>query len=119
MMQYMYYIYIPILILLVLILIMSLIMYSNRQIIKELEDDSLQNEVVIKNMINAITYNDKNLHENQKYIYKVYEENNNFNDLSAEDEKDVEKEVEKEDDVVKNVQYYNMMKNYDALTNLI
>jgi uncharacterized protein YneF (UPF0154 family) len=113
--QFMIYIYIPILVLLVLMVVLGLMLYSNRQVIHELKEDSVENETVIKNMIQAINYNDKNLHENQKYIYNVYEENNVFENINEiNDIKDIKKENN-----VKNEQYYNMMKNYDALTNLI
>jgi hypothetical protein len=67
-------------------------------------------------MIQAINYNDKSLHENQKYIYNVYEENNVFENIN--EINDI-KDIKKENNNVKNEQYYNMMKNYDALTNLI
>ena len=114
--QFMIYIYIPILVLLVLMVILGLMLYSNRQVIHELKEDSVENETVIKNMIQAINYNDKNLHENQKYIYSVYEENNVFENIN--EINDI-KDIKKENINVKNEQYYNMMKNYDALTNLI
>jgi uncharacterized protein YneF (UPF0154 family) len=114
--QFMIYIYIPILVLLVLMVILGLMLYSNRQVIHELKEDSVENETVIKNMIQAINYNDKSLHENQKYIYNVYEENNVFENIN--EINDI-KDIKKENNNVKNEQYYNMMKNYDALTNLI
>lgn len=114
--QFMIYIYIPILVLLVLMVILGLMLYSNKQVIHELKEDSEENEIVIKNMIQAINYNDKSLHENQKYIYNVYEENNMFENIN--DLNDI-KDIKKDNDNLKNEQYYNMMKNYDALTTLI
>lgn len=114
--QFMIYIYIPILVLLVLMVILGLMLYFNKQVIHELKEDSEENEIVIKNMIQAINYNDKSLHENQKYIYNVYEENNMFENIN--DLNDI-KDIKKDNDNLKNEQYYNMMKNYDALTTLI
>lgn len=114
--QFMIYIYIPILVLLVLMVVLGLMLYSNKQVIHELKEDSVENETVIKNMIQAINYNDKSLHENQKYIYNVYEENNVFENIN--EINDI-KDIKKENNNVRNEQYYNMMKNYDALTNLI
>jgi hypothetical protein len=111
----MLYVYIPVLVIIVLVLILGLMMYSNKQVINELKDDSLENEIVIKNMIHAINYNDKYLRENQKYVYSVYEENNSFNEISDTKNDDTNTT---ENEINKNAQYYNMMKNYDALTSL-
>ena len=111
---FMLYVYIPVLVIIVLVMILGFMMYSNKQVINELKDDSLENEVVIKNMIQAINYNDKHLRENQKYVYNVYEENNSFNEIP--DTEDDTITIENNNN--KNSQYFNMMKNYDALTSL-
>lgn len=98
----------PIFFLCILIVFLIYYTYSNKQLIKDLTEDSYENDVKIKNIINAVNYNDKKLFDNQKYIYDVYEENNNFTNP-----KNNEKIKEDNTD-----QYYNMMKNYDALIHL-
>ena len=66
---------IPILFLLFLSITLGIYIYSNRQLLKELKEDSEDNEIKMKNIINAVNYNDTKLMENQKYLYDVYEEN--------------------------------------------
>jgi len=94
--------------LLFLIIVLSIYVYTNKKLIQELKEDSEDNNVRVKNIIDAVNYNDKKLLENQRYIYNVYEENNTFTDPSTNTEVD--------DD--NSNQYYNMMKNYDALISL-
>lgn len=98
----------PIFFLCILTVFLIYYTYSNKQLINELTEDSYENDVKIKNIINAVNYNDKKLFENQKYIYNVYEENNNF--INPKTNKKI---IEDNSD-----QYYNMMKNYDALIHL-
>jgi len=88
---------------------LGIYIYSNRQLLKELKEDSEDNQIKIKNIINAVNYNDAKLIENQRYLYEVYEENNNFQNMS--DGNDTTSNDNSE-------QYYNMMKNYDALIRL-
>jgi len=102
-------IFIPILFLLFLSITLGIYIYSNRQLLKELKEDSEDNQIKIKNIINAVNYNDAKLIENQRYLYEVYEENNNFQNMS--DGNDTTSNDNSE-------QYYNMMKNYDALIRL-
>ena len=98
---------IPILFLLFLSITLGIYVYSNTQLLKELKEDSEDNEIKMKNIISAVNYNDTKLMENQKYLYDVYEENNNFENLNN------------NNNVIDNSeQYYNMMKNYDALIRL-
>lgn len=100
-------VFIPVIVLLLSILFLGIYAYSNKRLIKELEEDSDLQNTKIKNIIDAVNYNDKKLYDNQKYIYTIYEENNNFeNTLSDTDTTD------------NSEQYYNMMKNYDALIRL-
>ena len=102
------YLYIPIVILLFFMISLSVVVFSNKQIIQELENDFDKNDTQIKNIIDAVNYNDKKLFENQKYIYNVYEENNNFVEPNTND--DIED--------TENTHYIDMMKNYDALIHL-
>lgn len=99
--------FIPVVMLLLSILFLGIYVYSNKQLIKELEEDSNDQNIKIKNIIDAVNYNDKKLYDNQKYIYTIYEENNNFENTLSENVTDDNSE-----------QYYNMMKNYDALIRL-
>lgn len=99
---------IPILFLLFLSITLGVYIYSNRQLLKELKEDSEDNEIKMKNIINAVNYNDTKLMENQKYLYDVYEENNNFENVNNTNDASIENSD----------QYYNMMKNYDALIRL-
>lgn len=103
-----YLMYLPLFMLLFLIIVLSIYVYTNKKLIQELKEDSEDNNVRVKNIIDAVNYNDKKLLENQRYIYNVYEENNTFTDPSTNTEVD--------DD--NSNQYYNMMKNYDALISL-
>jgi ABC-type transport system involved in multi-copper enzyme maturation permease subunit len=99
---------VPVLVLLMSIMFLGVYIYSNKQLINELEEDYNKQNTKIKNIIDAVNYNDKKLYENQKYIYTIYEENNNFeNSLSENDSNHNNSD-----------QYYNMMKNYDALIRL-
>lgn len=101
-------IFTPVVVLLMSVLFLGVYVYSNKQLINELEEDSAEHNIKIKNIIDAVNYNDKKLYENQKYIYTVYEENNHFeNTLSDGSEHNDNSD-----------QYYNMMKNYDALIRL-
>jgi uncharacterized protein YneF (UPF0154 family) len=100
-------IYIPVVVLILFSFMLAYFIYSNKQLIKELEEDAKLNDTEIKNVIDAVNYNDKKLFDNQKYIFDVYEENNNFTNSKS------EKKVEENTD-----QYFNMMKNYDALISL-
>tara|TARA_Y100000389_G_C17099163_1_gene335029 strand:+ start:222 stop:554 length:333 start_codon:yes stop_codon:yes gene_type:complete len=99
---------IPILFLLFLSITLGIYIYSNRQLLRELKEDSDDNETKMKNIINAVNYNDAKLMENQKYLYDVYEENNNFQNMNDENDTSIDNSD----------QYYNMMKNYDALIRL-
>ena len=101
-------IYIPILFLLFLSATLGIYIYSNRQLLKELKDDSEENSIKMKNIIDAVNYNDTKLMENQRYLYDVYEENNSFENINAENSLSNENSD----------QYYSMMKNYDALIHL-
>ena len=102
-----YLMYIPLFMLLFLIIALSIYVYSNKKLIQELREDNENNNNRVKNIIEVVNYNDRKLLENQRYIYDVYEENNNFTDpvtnTTIEDNTN---------------QYYNMMKNYDALISL-
>lgn len=104
--------YLPIIILLFFAMSLGFFIYSNKMLINELKDDALENNVQIKNIIEAVNYNDKKLFQNQKYIHDVYEENNNFVQLSENLTKENTSVIDNSD------QYYNMMKNYDALIRL-
>ncbi len=104
-----YTILIPILFLLFLSMTLAMYIFSNRQLLKELKEDSDDNETKMKNIINAVNYNDTKLMENQKYLYDVYEENNNFEDVNN---------TTNTTSIENTDQYYNMMKNYDALIRL-
>lgn len=104
-----YLMYLPLFMLLFLIIALSIYVYTNKKLIQELKEDSEDNNVRVKNIIDAVNYNDRKLLENQRYIYNVYEENNTFTDPTT--------NTEVVDDDNSN-QYYNMMKNYDALISL-
>jgi hypothetical protein len=104
--------YLPIIILLFFAMSLGFFIYSNKMLINELKDDALENNIQIKNIIEAVNYNDKKLFQNQKYIHDVYEENNNFVQLSENSTKEDKAVINNSD------QYYNMMKNYDALIRL-
>ena len=104
-----YLLYVPLAMLLFLIIALSIYVYTNKQLIQELKKDQDDNNIVIKNVIDAVNYNDKKLLDNQKYIYNIYEENNDFSDPVS----NIKIEDETNDS-----QYYNMMKNYDALISL-
>ena len=103
-----YLMYLPLFMLLFLIIALSIYVYTNKKLIQELKEDSEDNNIRVKNIIDAVNYNDRKLLENQRYIYDVYEENNTFTDSTTNTEVD--------DD--NSNQYYNMMKNYDALISL-
>ena len=103
-----YLMYLPLFMLLFLIIALSIYVYTKKKLLQELKEDSEDNNVRVKNIIDAVNYNDRKLLENQRYIYDVYEENNSFSDPSTNTEVDD----------ISNNQYYNMMKNYDALISL-
>ena len=64
--------YLPIIILLFFAMSLGFFIYSNKMLINELKDDALENNIQIKNIIEAVNYNDKKLFQNQKYIHDVY-----------------------------------------------
>lgn len=103
-----YLLYVPMVVLLFFIIILAIYIYSNKMLIKELQEDTEDNNERIKNIIHAVNYNDKKLLQNQRYIFDVYEENNHFVDILG----------NKNTDQDNSDQYYNMMKNYDALISL-
>lgn len=102
-------IFLPLLFLLFVTIILGFYIHSNSQLLKELQDDSDENDIKIKNIIDAVNYNDTKLMENQKYLFDVYEENNNFENINNNGSSSEQHNSD---------QYYNMMKNYDALISL-
>lgn len=93
----------------ILILILFFLVYKNKTKLefKEIKDNT--QDATFGNIIDAVNYNDKLLFENQKYIHQVYEENNSFSNIKKH-------KISQETDTKK--QYFDMMKNYDALTHL-
>jgi hypothetical protein len=85
-------------------LIMMYFIFKNRNDINNMEDDS---EIKMKNIINAVNYNDDVLLKNQKYLNDVYEENDTFTKENVK---------EKIDSV--SVSFMNLMNNYDAVSDL-
>ena len=95
----------------ILIIVLFFLIYKNKKSMEIIELKDQTQDATFENIIDAVNYNDKLLFENQKYIHQVYEENNSFakikkNNVSGKNEAENDK------------QYFNMMKNYDALTHL-
>ena len=98
--------YFPIVIVIIMIVFLFLLIMNNRNNINIISDDTQKYDDNVKNVIDGVNYNDKLLFDNQKYIHTVYEENNNFTNL---ENKTLDNST---------TQFFNMMKNYDALTHL-
>ena len=109
-MNLLFYMYIPIIIIFLLIVVLFFLILKNKQNIQISHSENKVQDTSMQNIIDAVNYNDKLLFKNQKYIHSVYEENNNFEDLKHTEDVKQHPPSEK--------QYYNMMKNYDALTHL-
>jgi hypothetical protein len=102
----------------VLMTIVSLLLYvqinENKETIRILKHTDEVNERRLRNIIDAINYNDKLLMDNNKYVMDVLESNNSFKKVEEPDV-DLEKVVAIESSV-KDPFYERMMKFYDALT---
>lgn len=94
----------------ILIIVLFFLIYQNKKVINFLKITDINHKNSFENIIDAVNYNDKLLFENQKYVHQVYEENNSFSTIEQNKIKPIEKDTEQ--------QYYDMMKNYDALTHL-
>tara|TARA_Y100000389_G_scaffold128666_1_gene126110 strand:- start:3270 stop:3566 length:297 start_codon:yes stop_codon:yes gene_type:complete len=94
----------------ILIIVLFFLIYQNKRTINILKDTDLKHKNSFENIIDAVNYNDKLLFENQKYVHQVYEENNSFSSIKRNTVVPIKTNTEK--------QYYDMMKNYDALTHL-
>lgn len=109
-MSILFYIYIPFIIMFILIIVLFFLIYKNKKTIHVLEKNNEKYNNSLENIINAVNYNDKLLFENQKYVHQVYEENNSFSTIKKNKITPIKSNTEQ--------QYYDMMKNYDALTHL-
>ena len=94
----------------ILIIVLFFLIYQNKKTINILKDTDLKHKSSFENIIDAVNYNDKLLFENQKYVHQVYEENNSFSGIKRNTVVPIKTNTEQ--------QYYDMMKNYDALTHL-
>lgn len=93
----------------ILIIVLFFLVYKNKTKLELTELKDTKQDATFQNIIDAVNYNDKLLFENQKYIHQVYEENNSFSNIKKH-------KISQESDTKK--QYFDMMKNYDALTHL-
>lgn len=94
----------------ILIIVLFFLIYKNKKTINILQTIDDKHENSFQNIIDAVNYNDKVLFENQKYVHQVYEENNSFSSIENNKIHPIKNNTEQ--------QYYDMMKNYDALTHL-
>lgn len=94
----------------VLIVVLFFLIYQNKSSVNILKKNDVKHENSFQNIIDAVNYNDKLLFENQKYVHQVYEENNSFSSINNKKIAPLKSDKEQ--------QYYDMMKNYDALTHL-
>lgn len=82
---------------------------KNTHTLAKLQNTTTECGDKIKEVVNNIDYNDKLLFKNQKYLYDIYDKNNNF----------TESENNKFSAIKSNKNpYYNMMKNYDVLDSI-
>tara|TARA_Y100000996_G_scaffold140435_1_gene107353 strand:- start:235 stop:507 length:273 start_codon:yes stop_codon:yes gene_type:complete len=86
------------------------ILYINHTQLSKLGKKSREHVSVIHETINDIDSNNKRIEfENNKYIYDLYEKNNDFTTL-----KSLNKRKIKEIDNKKEEQKYNMMKSFNS-----
>ena len=92
----------------------------NDDVVNKLDDElDLNNDVLIA-LSDDMKYNDKTTFDNQKYIYKIYNQNNTFTESKHNrfvDQKQTQgtTDVEGSRGAIDMQQHFNMMKNYDVL----
>jgi|TARA_B110000261_G_scaffold159326_1_gene197038 hypothetical protein len=73
-----------------------------------MKDIDTTHDSKIDNIVDAVNFNDKVLFDQSKYVHQIYEENNKFSTPATGTGNGNGTEE-------RNSQYYDMMKNYDAL----
>jgi hypothetical protein len=103
----------------VLMSIVSLLLYvqiyENKETIRIMKHTDEINERRLRNIIDAINYNDKLLMDNNKYVMDVLESNDSFKKVDTEPELDLDEAISVETPEADPF-YERMMKFYDALT---
>ena len=102
--------------LITLIILLFYLVYENKQTLRKVEENDHLSEIKMNNLIDATNYNDKILYKQQQYIHSIYNSNNSYDiiDNTEDGVITVESQRHHTDDPL----YYDMMKNYDALTSI-
>lgn len=102
----------------VLMSIVSLLLYvqinENKETIRIMKSSDELNERRLRNVIDAINYNDKLLMDNNKYVMDVLESNDDFEMVVNTPDVDLEEALD--ETTVEDQVYKRMMKFYDAIT---
>lgn len=97
-------VYLLLFVVFILLVFMMYMIFKNKLSIDDVDND---NEIKMKNIINAVNYNDELLLKNQKYLDEVYEENDSF----VKDEQEIKTPVS-------SVAFSNLMSYYGAISDL-
>jgi hypothetical protein len=102
--------------LITLIILLFYFVYENKQTLRKVEENDHLSEIKMNNLIDATNYNDKILYKQQQYIHSIYNSNNSYDiiDNNEDGVMTIENKQHHTDDPL----YYDMMKNYDALTSI-
>jgi hypothetical protein len=99
--------------------VVSILLYvqiqENKETIRIMKTTDELNERRLRNMIDAINYNDKLLMDNNKYVMDVLESNDDFDMIVKDPTIDLDQAIESEP-AQQDPFYQRMMKFYDALT---
>jgi len=102
--------------LITLIILLFYFVYENKQTLRKVEENDHLSEIKMNNLIDATNYNDKILYKQQQYIHSIYNSNNSYDIID--NNEDGVMTIENQQDHTDDPLYYDMMKNYDALTSI-
>jgi hypothetical protein len=100
------FVHISIGILIVVVIVLCYFVFETNRSVSLMKDIDTTHDSKIDNIVDAVNFNDKVLFDQSKYVHQIYEENNKFSTPAT---------GNSNGKVERNSQYYDMMKNYDAL----
>ena len=98
--------------LITLIILLFYLVYENKQTLNAIQETAHMDEIKMNNLIDAVNFNDKILYNQQQYIHSLYNSNASYDVIEQADDGNMTTEH------VNDKLYFDMMKNYDALTSI-
>jgi hypothetical protein len=106
------FVHISIGILIVVVIVLCYFVFETNRSVSLMKDIDTTHDSKIDNIVDAVNFNDKVLFDQSKYVHQIYEENNKFSTPANGNGNGNSNGNGTEE---RNSQYYDMMKNYDAL----